>query len=197
MKASSFAWILAALVAVTGASAQEKPAVPFHMPVPDGWRTETIVMPPEFAKDMSYEGLEELRFAPGMFEPTEPDFWSYVFVWWVPHGSDLSEGVIGENLYLYFEGLAYAVAHAEEFDPKNPQFAVDLQPREEGGFEGTVQAYDAFATRESVFLNVTVDVTDCAAQKHTALFFSFSPQPMTHEIWQDMKSISDGFKCGS
>ena len=37
----------------------------FTWPVPDGWRSETIPFPLEFAPSIPHRGVEEIRFAPG------------------------------------------------------------------------------------------------------------------------------------
>ncbi len=55
------------LISVGVVAAAEEVAVPsFFLPTPEGWQTETIPFPLEFAPEIKYEGLEELRFAPGM-----------------------------------------------------------------------------------------------------------------------------------
>ena len=36
---------------------------------PEGWKGETISLPPGFAPGMKLQGLEKIRFAPGMFKP--------------------------------------------------------------------------------------------------------------------------------
>lgn len=48
-------------------------AADFTLPIPEGWRTETIPFPLEFAPELSYEGYEELRFSPGMFKAGDED----------------------------------------------------------------------------------------------------------------------------
>ena len=58
----------AALTIPATSCGQELAEIPFSMPTPEGWRTETIPFPLEFAPELEYEGLEELRFAPGMFD---------------------------------------------------------------------------------------------------------------------------------
>jgi hypothetical protein len=77
---SSFILLLLCAVAAVPGTAQESVEVPFYLPTPEGWRTETIPFPLEFAPELDYEGLEELRFAPGMFKEGSADFWSYAFV---------------------------------------------------------------------------------------------------------------------
>ena len=81
--------LLVALLLPIGALT-EAAEVPFHLPTPEGWRTETIPFPLEFAPELDYEGVEELRFAPGMFTEGAEDYWTYAFVWWLP--SDVALG---------------------------------------------------------------------------------------------------------
>ena len=58
----------------TSASGQPAKDAPYEVPAPKGWAKETIQLPPGFAKDMTWKGTEELRFAPGMFKADAPDF---------------------------------------------------------------------------------------------------------------------------
>src|SRR3954468_9210935 len=49
----------------------------FEWPKPEGgWKTETIPFPLDFAPTIPLQGVEELRFAPGMFKPEAPGYWS-------------------------------------------------------------------------------------------------------------------------
>ena len=46
-----------------------------------------IDLPPkDFAPDMKWKGKEEIRFAPGMFKPNAPDFFSHRFCFGSPMG---------------------------------------------------------------------------------------------------------------
>ena len=58
-------------------------AAPFTFPTPPRWRTETIPFPLEFAPELAYVGLEELRFAPGMFKAGAEDFWKSKSGWFI------------------------------------------------------------------------------------------------------------------
>src|SRR5690348_7269453 len=50
-------------------------------PTPEGWRREVIPFPLDFAPEIGYRGVEELRFAPRFFDPAAPTYWSYAFAW--------------------------------------------------------------------------------------------------------------------
>jgi hypothetical protein len=175
-------------------SAQE---VPFHMPLPEGWKAETIVFPLEFAPQLEYEGLEELRFSPGMFDPEAADFFSYAFVWWVPAETVVSAQGLARDLETYFRGLARTVAESKGFDPENPSHSVEMrtisdQPKT---FVGLVETFDAFSTRAPLYLMLRGQVIDCMAGGNTAVFFELSPQPESHEVWTTLSEIRDGFEC--
>lgn len=188
---------LAAGPAVAQGSATE---TPFHLPAPEGWTTETLSFPLDFAPELGYEGLEDLRFSPGMFRETKADFWSYAFVWWVPESTQFDVDRLQADLETYFRGLAEGVAKARDFDPGEPEYDVQLesvQPPDPNHvqWQGTVRIFDAFTTRKPIRLQVRIDLVPCSPQGHVAALFQFSPQPRRHNIWQIMDSIRQGFRC--
>ncbi len=185
------------LLASSGAAAQEVPSVPFHMPQPDGWRTETIPFPLEFAPDLDYKGIEELRFAPGMFDAEAEDYWSYAFVWWLPEETQISAIRLEKDLKTYFRGLASAVAADREFDTGNPKHEVQIrrQSEEPEVYVGFVQTFDSFVTRDAVFLMLRGVVRHCTSSQRVAVLFTVSPQPESHQVWKDLGTIRDGFRC--
>jgi hypothetical protein len=68
------------------AEAAEPAAAPSVAPAwetPEGWRTETIPFPLEFAPALAYRGVEELRFPKAFLVPGDDWYFSYAFVWHV------------------------------------------------------------------------------------------------------------------
>ena len=194
--ALSVLWVLAGLP-LTG---QESSELPFYLPTPDGWRTETIPFPLDFAPELDYEGLEELRFSPGMFIEMKVDFWSYAFVWWVPEDTVLDAERLQTDLEIYFRGLTRAVAETREFDPGEPDFEVQLSsvessPPDQASWEGTVRTFDVFTTRRPIRLRTRIDILRCPEQGRLAAFFQFSPQPVRNRIWEVMEDMRQGFRC--
>lgn len=166
--------------------------IPFLMPIPDGWGTETIHFPLGFAPQLEYEGFEELRFAPGMFEPESEDFWTYAFVWWIPSSSIINGEILQRDLEAYYRGLAN--------QPDSPAVQVRINSVEDpaGGslrFEGTIETIDTFVTQEPVSLTVRVEVLRCDEQNRVGVFFELSPQPTTHSVWTKLHEIRQGFRC--
>jgi hypothetical protein len=187
-------------LAATPGSTQSSVEVSFHLPVPRGWRTETLTFPLTFAPELEYEGLEELRFSPGMFQEKGVDFWSYAFVWWVPLATEFSTERLENDLEIYFNGLTDGVAKAREFDPGAPDFDARLEPVESDlpdprQWEGKVRTFDVFTTRRPISLNIRIDLLECADQGHTAVFFQLSPQPRRNPIWKVLDEMRQGFRC--
>lgn len=193
-----------ALACTSQALAQKappKPEVPFVLPTPEGWRTETLTFPLEFAPGLPYTGLEELRFSPGMFKPGSEDFWSYAFVCWLEGEVPFTSERLNADLKAYLEGLSRAVEEKnEKFNPKAATVTArltELKTTQDGPrrFEGKVNAYDPFKTHKPVTLNLRVSVFQCPAQGRTVAFFQASPQPTGHSVWEKLERIRDGFRC--
>lgn len=192
--------LLTAGMAASPGFAQETAEVPFHLPTPKGWRTETIPFPLDFAPELEYEGLEELRFSPGMFTGTEVDYWSYIFVWWVPEDTSFSAQRLENDLEIYYRGLTEQVSRIREFDAGNPKHEAELKEAGSGdsdldSWEGSVHTYDVFATRSAIRLLLRIDIRHCEEQGHLAAIFQLSPQPRRHKIWNVMGDVHQGFRC--
>lgn len=171
----------------------------FNWPLPTGWRAETIPFPLGFAPTIPHRGVEELRFAPGMFEAGSEDFWTYAFVWWLEGDVALDADTLNEELALYFEGLSAAV-EGPDFDAERAKVVAQLAPAPADDatrtrWRGTVSSYDAFATQARIELQVEVERYRCEAQDRTVAMFSISPQPRGHAVWSELASIVDSFRC--
>lgn len=193
--------ILVFLMLPMAGAAQNAPAtdVPFGLPVPPGWRTETILFPLDFAPDVPYSGLEELRFAPGMFKPGEPDFWTYAMVWWVAADAPTDGLSLQKYLTAYMRGLSTAVAEAQGLTPEGEEYRVQLMnvDREKHGVDmvGMVTTWDPFATHRNVTLYANVTRRLCRDQERMAVIFEFSPQAFGEPVRQDLVDIRAGFLC--
>ena len=165
------------------------------LPTPEGWRTETISFPLSFAPDLEYRGLEELRFAPGMFDEGAEDFWSYGFLWLLEEPAELVPGRIEADLIRYFEGLAAAVRDSKEL----PKLALNLSGslrRQGDGLTGEVEAFDAFVTQRVVTLRVRVRTVAAPEGYKQAVWFALSPQPDGHPVWETLAEIRRGWLAG-
>jgi hypothetical protein len=101
--------ILLLLFFAVTATAQ-KPQVTTDFSIETEWRGEVIKLPPSFAPDMTIVGVEDIRFAPGMFQPEQDDFFTYVFVITSTTGQKLTQKLVHDELLTYYKGLAKAVS---------------------------------------------------------------------------------------
>lgn len=181
-------------------SAPSTAASPFAWPVPAGWKSETIPFPLGFAPALPYTGVEELRFAPGMFTAGSDEFWTYAFVWWLQGDVAFDAATLNSNLAAYYEGLSLAVEQRANFDPHDAAAVARLASvhSDDAGtarWLGTASVYDAFVTHARVALELDVRVFRCAAQDRTVALFTVSPQPAGHKVWTQLATLRDSFRC--
>lgn len=164
----------------------------FRWPAPDGWRTETIVLPPEFARDMSLHGLEEVRFAPHFFDPTAETYFSYSFAW-VYGGEPRPEaGALSEQLRRYFAGLMAAVGAGKGGRAGAPSTA-RLRDEGPGRWAGTVNTLDAFGDGRPLRLNVEAEASECAGKR--VVLFTLSPRETSDGLWGRLREQRKLFRC--
>jgi len=176
----------------------------FEWTVVDGWRQETIPFPLEFAPGLPFSGLEEIRFAPGMFKPDADGYWSYAFAWWLEDRPTLGAAELESSLRRYFAGLIGAVGKEKGFaiDPARfsaSMHAADRPPAKLGhpvqAFAGTVHSYDAFTTGKPIVLNLEAWVWDCAVAGKRAAIVLASPRATSDPIWKSLRARRDEFHC--
>jgi hypothetical protein len=143
-------WILACGSPTTGPVAPPDPVAPAARPTepwptPAGFRSETIPFPLDFAPQLTHRGVEELRFAPGFFDPAAPGYWSYAFVWRTEDPAALDAAAVGAELTAYFRGLIEAVDAAKQIADRGAIVARGTA----AGARVTVTAhvFDAFKTK--------------------------------------------------
>lgn len=187
------------LLPASAGFAEEETSIPlpFSMPIPEGWRTETIPFPLEFAPELEYEGLEELRFAPGMFDADSEDFWTYAFVWWIPEETSIDPDSLASDLVAYFSGLGHVVAEDRGLDTSSASYSVSLEDADDAEYDyiGSAETFDSFVTGEMISLNIRVKGITCPEQERLAVFFELSPQPFAHNVWTTLSKIGEEFRC--
>ena len=160
-----------------------------------GWRGERIQLPPVFARDLKIKGVEEIRFAPGMFNPAAKDFFSYVIVFRLDDQPELSAETLKRELLTYYVGLAKAVSQgAIETDG----FSIDVAPEKLPGgkvkrdYLATLEWVEPFATKKPQTLRIETRVW-AGEKSRTWAFMCVSPNDTHDSIWKTMRSVRDGF----
>src|SRR5689334_3811165 len=78
---------------------------PYDLPVPQGWTIERFLIPISFAPQISYKGVEDIRFAPGWANAKSDEYWTYAFLWYLEDAVKITAPIIEENLKAYYTGL--------------------------------------------------------------------------------------------
>lgn len=192
---SGLRWLGVGLLAlaVAGTSVAEEPPV---LNAPEGWRSERIPFPLEFAPAIDYPGFEELRFAPGMFDPDAADYFSYVFVWFIEGRAEFDAELLDKQLEAYFEGLCTAVAQSRKLSPPaHPIEASVGQANQAGEYQARVSVWDAFTDGRPLTLRFEIRTQRCAEDACSCVLFEASPSPVDAEVWKTMRGITDAFRC--
>lgn len=172
--------------------------------VPAGWKGEQITLPPSFARDMKFKGIEEARFSPGMFQEKSNSFFSYFFVFKIDPDTELTQKNIERELLTYYRGLASTIfkSRKKEIDtsgftckltkamPVDPQ---KIYPPGLTEYAARVNWTEPFVTQKPQTLNLIIQTWTDKTTGHGYLFACVSPQNMKADIWQSMRKIRDTF----
>ena len=182
----------------TARGAQADDAI--RLDAPRGWRGEHIDLPPQFAPEMQFEGVEETRFAPGMFDAAAHDFLSYVIVFRLDGQPDLTEKTLQRELLAYYRGLATAVSggaiKTDDFSLAVEREHAAQQSTDAANYVATLGWVEPFTTTLPQTLRIEIRVWD-GANSRTWAFMSVSPNDTDDPIWETMRDARDSFVTGN
>jgi len=157
-----------------------------------GWGTELMKFPLDFAPEIDFKGVEDIRFAPGWSKKGAEDFWTYKFVWMLESDPSINAVKLERVLSLYFNGLMNDVGKSKRMDLNEiATTKVSLHElwNNPVSFSGSADIWDVFFTQAAVHLNLKVIKRYCSQKQKYLLIFEFSPQPFKHQIWSAMDKI--------
>ncbi|HEX3762530.1 MAG TPA: hypothetical protein VHW23_27700 [Kofleriaceae bacterium] len=162
---------------------------PLPWAVPEGFRGETIPFPLDFAPSVSHKGVEELRFAPGFFEPGMPGYWSYTFVWRTEDPAAMDAEAVGGELTAYFRGLINAVDQTRQITDRDA-IAVHATP---SGARLALAAhvFDAFRTQQPLDLVGWAQRGPCG----TGALWRFVLAPAASALRPQLESLAAAAAC--
>jgi len=168
---------------------------------PAGWNKEIMTFPIDFAPEVNYQGLEDIRFAPGWGNDKNDQFWCYTFVWWLDNSPVFDENKLATDMEEYFTGLANSVLKSKNKTVENlPKTLATFKKDKSDNknvkvYKGKINMYDAFVTFKPITLNIKTYILVCKDKNKTAVFFEMSPQNFKHEIWKELDKIYRDFNC--
>lgn len=174
------------------------------------WKGERITLPPPFAPAMKLRGLEEIRFAPGMFKAQADSFFSYAFVFSVSKEQELTLAVIQQEILTYYRGLAESVLKSKGGSVDAGKFTFKLvQTKEASGtpekipastkvtqYTGELDWTEPFVTAKSQLLHFEIQTWTDATTAKNYLFVCTSPKARgdADEVWKELRKIRRSFE---
>lgn len=160
------------------------------------WRGERLVLPTGFAPDLSLRGIEEIRFAPGMFQPDDEGFFSYALVFYLPNQKPLTQTQIHTELLKYYRGLAASVGRDRNPKIETDKFTLALTPVEgkDGQYTAVLDWVEPFKTGKAQKLRFEIESARIADMDASRLSMSASPQPSHHKLWPVLRKVTASAK---
>lgn len=171
---------------------------PYDLQTPEGWGTERFAIPMSFAPDIHYKGVEDIRFTPGWSKKESPEYWSYVFLWYLDSTITFDSKIIESNLSAYYTGLLHAnLDIAKMTSEKVPRAKVKAKRTTSrkgdlSSFDATVQTLD-FLTWQPLVLHLRIYVKSDEQKRKTFVFHEVSPKPYDNEVWRRLHNLWTAF----
>lgn len=161
---------------------------------PTEWKFEKIDFPPEFAPDLNYEGLEEIRFAPGMFDAASESYFTYAFVVAIDNMDKFQQSEMMGFLYKYYRGLCKAVAEDKKMEVDVSKiFATvrmyDTSNKFRQDYKAQVNFFDAFTNGQEVKLNMDIQVFRKKKCQKIFIVALVSPKLFNEPLWTELYQI--------
>ena len=174
------------------------------------WKGERITLPPGFAPAMKLKGIEEIRFAPGMFQAQSASFFSYAFVFSVSKEQELTQEVIQQEILAYYRGLSEAVSKGKGRTVETGKFTFKLERAKQAAdapeqipatttvtqYAGELDWIEPFATGKAQLLHFEIQSWSVASTARNYLFVCTSPKAPgeSEPIWKDLRKLRRSFE---
>lgn len=180
----------------TVSSKESSNAVPNKLLIPEGWTTEQIKFPIDFAPQINYKGSEELRFAKGWEDIVSEEHWAYAFLWTLDGSPIINDSTLQQNLTDYYSGLvktnitSRSISSFKVVPTIVKVQSITTETGDTATFHATVNMLDYIA-QKPIVLNVAIHLKNCSEPGTTKILFEVSPQPATHKIWTTLNSLNN------
>ena len=164
---------------------------------PANWQFERFTLPPEFAPNIPYKGIEELRFSPGMFVKDSANYFTYAFVAELDNISSISQDDINNYLLGYFKGLCSSTAKQRNLSIDSSKILVSVDKNQGTGkdvhYNATLDIFGVFTDGAPVRLNMEIKVLNDKSISKIYLVFIASPLNKSDQVWAKLRSIQNNF----
>jgi len=196
IKRLTFLFVIISVFSIALPAQKDSPNL---LPTPEDWRFEKIDFPLDFAPHIEYEGFEELRFAPGMFDTLSSTYFTYVFALSINNKTELKKSEIRQFLTKYYKGLCRAVAKSKKLTVDVSEIKVSVEKLKKP--KSKIQTYwaqanffDVFTNGQEVELNLELEVVKRLTDNKLYLLALVSPHKKESKIWKDLYEIRKKIK---
>jgi hypothetical protein len=166
--------------------------IPTIFKEPTDWRFESMPIPPGFAPDIQLKGFEETRFAPGMFQTSSSNYFTYIIVLALDGSPKVDATQLKDFVDKYYRGLSIGVGRRKNLTPDPAKFDCVVMPAKADAkhqFDVVAPFFDTFNDGRQIKLNIEVITTAKPDAKKTFVTLLISPQPKEHENWKTLREI--------
>lgn len=164
---------------------------------PRDWLEEVLVVPPSFAPTMTFKGMEHLRLPASFRDPNSDWFLSYLFAIELSEATELTEEIVGEQLLVYFRGLADGGSDQNGNRIDTDKFSIEPQRLKVGQLDGeyiyTLSWREPFVNATPLKQNLRVKVIK-GQNEHGVVFICGSPQKLESAVWKELLRIRTAFE---
>ena len=168
---------------------------PYNLPTPTNWRVERF--PINFAPQIPYNGIEDIRFTPGWAKAASDEYWGYAFLWYLEGEIKTNAKIIESNMKIYYSGL---IAANNPNIPKEKLIPIVTTFKEVAKDKNDLKTFLGiismmnYMTQQPIVLNCKVHLKSCIGETKTFIFYELSPKPLSHNIWQSLDKLWLDFK---
>jgi hypothetical protein len=191
-------FLLLALVAgyayTQTAFAQGRNAAPMLLKGPANWGFERMPIPTGFAPDLSLKGFEEVRFAPGMFDTSSTNYFTYALAVSAEGTNSIGVAELKDFLDKYFRGLSISAGRRKGLNPDPAQFGAEVVSVNSdfagvNRFTAKLPFFDTFNDGRKIALNLEIAVLPKVEANKTLVMMLTSPRATNAPVWQELRSI--------
>ena len=151
-----------------------------------------------FAPELKYDGFEELRFSPGMFDAKSETYFTYIFAMKITNDVSFDAKLLKSFLETYFRGLCRTVAEGTEFNIDVSKIVATVQEdhyeaQDSKHFTVALDSYDPFVTGKPLKLRLEILVVEKDENGHR-IFAAVSPKPPDSPVWKLLRRLKRQFQ---
>lgn len=173
---------------------------PYNLPIPKDWTIERFLIPINFAPQISYRGVEDIRFSPGWSKVKTEEYWTYAFLWYLDGSVKMDPEIIAFNLKAYYSGLIESNRENlkipdEKLIPVQTSFIETKTEKDDlKTFTGTIYMLD-YMQQKPITLNCIAHLKTCPEENRTIIFYELSPKSFSHNNWLNLNQLWLDFAC--